>query len=305
MYLGKVGYPSLSSSPVTSPAGAKFPTSEVHRMPFFFSSSDTSSHQPQHPFQPSDQAPKSFNMTEPNQTRFNQEAANWDSNPSVVLATELAVESYLPFCSASFDILDLGCGTGLLSLLLAPHVRSITAVDSASGMIDVLTAKLSSSGSHQNVKNVLAVCALLQDPDDARLQIDPLTKATLGSETRARTFDLVVSHLVLHHIPDLAAVFKTIYGLLKPGGKVAVTDFEDFGPEARKFHPESKMDGVERHGVKREDIQKIIEEAGFESVTVETAFELPKRVESEPGKGDIESGPTKVFPFLICSGTKP
>ncbi|KAK0726245.1 S-adenosyl-L-methionine-dependent methyltransferase [Apiosordaria backusii] len=244
-------------------------------------------------------------MTEPNQTRFNQEAANWDSNPSVLLATELALRSYLPFCNPSLDILDLGCGTGLLSLLLAPHVRSVTAVDPAPGMIDVLTAKLSPSGSHQNVKNVLPVCALLEDPNDPRLQIDPLTKATLETGTPVRKFDLVVSHLVLHHIPDLPAVFKTIYGLLKPGGKAAVTDFEDFGPEARKFHPESKMDGVERHGIKREDIHKIIEGAGFEGVTVETAFELPKRVESEPGKGDIESGPTMVFPFLICSGVKP
>ncbi|KAK4180517.1 S-adenosyl-L-methionine-dependent methyltransferase [Triangularia setosa] len=244
-------------------------------------------------------------MTEPNQTRFNQEATNWDSNPSVVLATELAVKSYLPLCDPSLDILDLGCGTGLLSLLLAPHVRSVTAVDSAPGMIDVLAAKLSLSGSHQNAQNVLPVCALLEDPDDGRLQINPLTKAPLANGAPAREFDLVVSHLVLHHIPDLAAVFKTIFGLLKPGGKVAVTDFEDFGPEARKFHPESKMDGVERHGIKREDIRKIIEEAGFEGVTVETAFELSKQVESEPGKRDIENGWTMVFPFLICSGTKP
>ncbi|KAK4194222.1 S-adenosyl-L-methionine-dependent methyltransferase [Triangularia verruculosa] len=172
-------------------------------------------------------------------------------------------------------------------------------------MIDVLTAKLSSSGSHKQDQNVLPVCALLEDPNDTRLQIDPMTRDALEAGSPPRRFDLVVSHLVLHHIPDLAAVFKIMFELLKPGGKVAVTDFEDFGPEARKFHPESKMEGVERHGIRKEDIRKIIEESGFEGVTVETAFELPKRVESVPGKGDTESGPTMVFPFLICSGTKP
>lgn len=37
---------------------------------------------------------------------------------------------------------------------------------------------------------------------------------------------------------------------------------------------------------------------------VEIVFELFKRVESEFGKGDIESGLIKVFFFFICSGMK-
>lgn len=67
-------------------------------------------------------------------------------------------------------------------------------------------------------------------------------------------FDFVVLYLVLYYILDLVVVFKMIYGLLKLGGKVVVIDFEDFGFEVRKFYFESKMDGVERYGVKREDI---------------------------------------------------
>jgi SAM-dependent methyltransferase len=248
-------------------------------------------------------------MTTASNARFNAEALSWDSNPTVQQATALAHKAYLAHLPpaevlSTYDILDLGCGTGLLSLALAPSVRSVTAVDAAEGMIAALESKLSSpTAATDDVKsksnNILPVHALLQDPDDARLATDPAT----GNPTApGRRFDLVVSHLVLHHIPDLAPLFRTIHGCLKPGGKVMVTDFEDFGPEARKFHPESKMDGVERHGIGRGMIRAVLEEAGFGDVRVETAFEMGKEVETVPGSGVM--GPVVVFPFLICEGTK-
>jgi SAM-dependent methyltransferase len=250
-------------------------------------------------------------MTTASNARFNAEALSWDSNPTVQQATALAHKAYLAHLPpanvlSTYDILDLGCGTGLLSLALAPSVRSVTAVDAAEGMVAALKSKLSSPAAAStdndvktNNNNILPVHALLQDPDDARLATDPAT----GNPTApGRRFDLVVSHLVLHHIPDLAPLFRTIHGCLKPGGKVMVTDFEDFGPEARKFHPESKMDGVERHGIGRSMIKGVLEEAGFGNAQVETAFEMAKEVETAPGSGVM--GPVVVFPFLICEGTK-
>jgi SAM-dependent methyltransferase len=240
-------------------------------------------------------------MTSANTARFNAEALSWDTNPDVQQATALAHKAYLahlPPAStlSTYDVLDLGCGTGLLSLALAPSVRSVTAVDASDGMIATLQSKLASPDNI--VKNIRPVCALLEDPDDPRLATDPVT----GTPQPGRRFDLVVSHLVLHHIPDLEALFRTIYGCLKPGGKVMVTDFEDFGPEARRFHPEGKMDGVERHGIERGEIRRVLEGAGFEEVRVETAFEMGKKVETQPGSGVL--GPVVVFPFLICEGTK-
>jgi len=245
-------------------------------------------------------------MSTQNNTRFNAEAASWDSNPDVQLATQLAHAAYLdrlPHPSASddlsnYDVLEIGCGTGLLSLALAPSVRSLTAVDAAQGMIAVLDDKITSGG----IRNVRAVCALLTDPDDERLQTDPVTKTAYAPDKRPKRFDLVVSHLVLHHISDLRYLFSTLAHCLKPGGRVMVTDFEDFGPEARRFHPEDKMDGVERHGIQRDEIRGILEGAGFVDVKVETAFEMDKLVETTPGSG--VKGPTMRFPFLVCEGTR-
>ncbi|KAK1780208.1 S-adenosyl-L-methionine-dependent methyltransferase [Copromyces sp. CBS 386.78] len=243
--------------------------------------------------------------------RFNADAANWDSNPSIQLATTLAFESYLsrlppPSELSSFNVLEIGCGTGLLSLMLAPHVRSLTAVDAAEGMIEVLSHKLSWGGAYEKVKNVRPVAYLLEDPEDSVIKLDPVT-----GETWEGKFDLVISHLVLHHVADLPALFRTIYGTLKPsingdgkGGRVITTDFENFGPEATRFHPEAKMDGVERHGITEEEMEGVLRQAGFEEVKVERGFVLSKRVESEPGKGDMESGPVMEFPFLVCEGRR-
>lgn len=249
-------------------------------------------------------------MTTANTTRFNAEAAAWDSNPGVLLASALASDAILSRLGRPDplpDVLELGCGTGLLSLSLAPHVRSLTAVDAAEGMVAALRAKLAADGGPGR-NNVRAVCALLEDPDDARIRGDPVAPEGQGEEEQLlppRRFDLVVSHLMLHHVPDLAPLLRTMFGCLRSGGggRVALTDYEDFGPGARRFHAEAKMDGVERHGVRGPDMEALLRGAGFVDVVVETAFEMDKAVETEPGSGVL--GPTMTFPFLICLGRKP
>lgn len=240
----------------------------------------------------------SANMSEANNDRFNAEAAAWDSNPDIHLASSLAlkaIQTHIPALQ-SLNVLEIGCGTGVLSLLIAPHVRSLTAVDVAEGMISALKLKLAKPDAPQNI---LPVYAMLEDPDDERIRPDPLSKEV----GRPRRFDLVISHLVLHHIPALPEVLTTMYGCLKSGGGVALTDFEDFGPEARKFHPEAKMTGVERHGISRKAMKGLLSDAGFVDVKVETAFEMEKDIEVKPGEGVVK-GHKMTFPFLICTGKK-
>ena len=106
----------------------------------------------------------------------------------------------------------------------------------------------------------------------------------------------------MYHIPSLEYIQKTMFGCLKKGGRVALTDFENFGDEARRFHPESKTVGVERHGLGREEMKRLLEDVGFEDVSVEGAFEVEKDVETVPGKG--MEGKKMVFPFLLCLGRK-
>lgn len=177
--------------------------------------------------------------------------------------------------------MEIGCGTGLLTVLVAPEVNTITAVDSSSGMIKALKAKLANNPA---LSNVTAVEALLEDADDLRIRQNP---------ERPRQFQLIISHLVLHHIPDLPKFLTLLYDCLGDRGQVALTDFENEGPQSRAFHPESKMEGVERHGIRKDEIKSLMEQAGFERVSVTRIFSIEK---------GVETGGTQKFPFLMIQG---
>lgn len=315
-----------------------------------------------------------------NNDRFNAEAAAWDANPDVHRASDGALQAllstYPPPSSSSngngngnssssnnnnnsvihltstaptTDVLEIGCGTGLLSFRLAPYVRSILAIDAAEGMIAALEAKLAVAA--PEIQSVITpLCILLEDAEDPRLppapapapapspfpfsssgggDDDDVTQQKSKSEHKSasangnanasgpprKKFDLITSHLVLHHIPPttaLPALLATMHAALRPGGEVALTDYQDTGPQARKFHPEAKMDGVESpRGIDAVAFAGLLRDAGFEDVVVAPQWTMAKEVERFPGEwGPSGQKPvgaslaTMDFPFLLCRGRK-
>ncbi|KAF2482286.1 S-adenosyl-L-methionine-dependent methyltransferase [Neohortaea acidophila] len=241
--------------------------------------------------------------------RFNKEAESWDSRPFVKEASrdaqKVLVEKLqsLNQQTSKAQVLEIGCGTGILSFLMAPHVERIVAIDAAQGMIDVLEKKLKASDAP---KNIMPVAVLLEDPEDP--QLPPADPAK--PDGPRQKFDLILSHLVLHHIPDLEAVLHTMLGCLAPSGRVMLTDFEDFGSEARRFHPESKMDGVARHGIAAAWMAELMEKVGFVNVGVRPEWTMTKTVEKFAGefgeKGQMQEGQGEKmeFPFVVCYGER-
>ncbi|KAK3071394.1 hypothetical protein LTR53_008706 [Teratosphaeriaceae sp. CCFEE 6253] len=246
-------------------------------------------------------------MTSNGNARFNDEAASWDARPFVHEASKFAAEAILEktktLKTAPQQVLEIGCGTGILSFLIAPHVARVVAVDAAEGMIDVLKQKLQRP---EAPKNIVPVAVLLEDPEDRALP------PTDGGEPEGgrQKFDLITSHLVLHHIEDLRAVLSTMLRCLAPGGTVMLTDFEDFGPEAKRFHPAGRMAGVERHGIHAQNMADLMEQVGFVGVDVGAAWTMSKKVERFDGEfkdGGIarpETGETLKFPFVLCYGER-
>lgn len=240
-------------------------------------------------------------------SRFNAEAAAWDSRPFVHEASQEAAKAILARLKHTetppngLQVLEIGCGTGILSFLLAanPGVASVVAVDAADGMIDVLKEKLQRPDAPGNI---LPLALLLEDPEDPALPSGPH-----GTSQR---FDIITSHLVLHHIPELKSVLQTMYGCLKPGGRVMLTDFEDFGLEAKRFHPASKMDGVARHGINAIDMKALLEDVGFAEVDVRPHWIMNKKVEKfegefgEKGMAGDDMGEMMQSPFVLCYGVK-
>lgn len=156
-------------------------------------------------------------------------------------------------------------------------------------MIAALEAKLAA----QSVTtNILPIYIELKGSSG----LTPQQLDTSTFELTPQRFDLVVSHLTLHHVPKMDALLATLFAVLKEGGKIALTDFENTGPEAELFHPKSKWEGVERHGIAKDEMERLIAEAGFVDVVVKEGWRMEK---------DIEGGESAEFPFLICLGTKP
>ncbi|KAJ5481182.1 hypothetical protein N7539_007076 [Penicillium diatomitis] len=232
--------------------------------------------------------------------RFNSEAANWDTNPVVLEATRHAFQTLKPIIqtmssssSHGLDVLEVGCGTGLLTTQVAGLVNTIVAIDPAAEMIKMLQTKLTSNSAP---KNILPIAQLLEDPEDPALP--PADPASPFGQRRK--YDLITSHLVLHHVPDLEPFLKVLLGCLKPRGRVALTDFEDFGPQAKYFHPPSKLDGVERHGIPREGFADLMRKVGFIDVNVWVGWTMDVSTE------EWSDAPSKMpFPFLVCEGARP
>jgi ubiquinone/menaquinone biosynthesis C-methylase UbiE len=95
--------------------------------------------------------------------------------------------------------LELGCGTGFftLNLKLAGVIDEGHVTDLSPGMVEV--AQRNARGLGFDIAGKVA--------DAEQLPYDDAT------------FDIVVGHAVLHHIPDLDLAFAEIMRVLKPGGR--------------------------------------------------------------------------------------
>jgi SAM-dependent methyltransferase len=99
----------------------------------------------------------------------------------------------------SFDrSLELGAGTGYfsLNLLQAGVITDATCTDISQGMVDTLASNAERLG--------LDVDARIADAE--ALPFDD------------ESFDLVLGHAVLHHLPDLDQAWREIHRVLRPGG---------------------------------------------------------------------------------------
>jgi len=100
------------------------------------------------------------------------------------------------------DVLDIGCGNGVLSLYCAKHGGQVLGID---------ISDKAAEASQIAAKN-LGLSKL------ASFKASPLEDLR---DTQA--YDLVVLSEVIEHIPDDAAAMAKIARILKPGGKVYIT----------------------------------------------------------------------------------
>ncbi|MBM3584972.1 MAG: class I SAM-dependent methyltransferase [Alphaproteobacteria bacterium] len=109
-------------------------------------------------------------------------------------------------------LLDIGCGTGLLALALAPHVRAVHACDISAGMVERARRNLSD------------------------LETVSVSVGTIAETGQAdRSFDKALCYSVIQYLAGeqaLGAAFAEIRRVLKPGGRAFLAANPDLDRKA-------------------------------------------------------------------------
>lgn len=150
--------------------------------------------------------------------------------------------------TAGRSVADIGAGAGELTVALArvvgPRGR-LYATELESGRLRAIRRAAESAGLN-NVTVLEAHATRTNLPDGC--------------------CDALVLRNVYHHIKDPGLMNKSLYQSLKPGGRLAIIDFEP--DSAESADPTRRSDG-EQHGVTPATVVRELREAGFERVVVE------------------------------------
>jgi ubiquinone/menaquinone biosynthesis C-methylase UbiE len=144
---------------------------------------------------------------------------------------------------------EIGAGEGELTILVARHVGPsgrVFTTELGENRVRTLRAAVEKA----SVGNVTIV-----EADAARTNLPE------------GCCDAVFMRAVYHHFGDPAAMNRSLWASLRPGGRLAVMDFTPRGDEEAS-NPADRDEGG-RHGVKPETVLKELVAAGFERIQVE------------------------------------
>jgi ubiquinone/menaquinone biosynthesis C-methylase UbiE len=202
---------------------------------------------------------------------FDGVASSWDENPGRVKVAADIAQTILRELELrpDMDVMDFGCGTGLVSLALQPFVHSVTGVDSSAGMLGVFDSKIAKLGLG-NVRTQFC---------------DPARGDTLSGH-----YDLVVSAMTFHHVAEIGPLLDQLARITKPGGRLCIADLD---PDDGQFHDDNT--GVYHFGFDRAALREVFAKAGFDHVATNDAAEVVK-----PGP----DGELRRFTVFLMTGTK-
>jgi SAM-dependent methyltransferase len=131
---------------------------------------------------------------------FDEHADHGLHDPHIRNAWAARLVSWLP--TTLVDVLDLGCGTGSLSMLMAQHGHRVVGVDLSPNMVEHAQRKLSAAGLNARV--------LVGDA------ADPLP---LG-----HSVDVILARHLLWTLPDPTAALQRWIALSRPGGRLVLIE---------------------------------------------------------------------------------
>ena len=209
--------------------------------------------------------------TNPSAPYFEKVADQWDKLRSGYF-TEAVRESAVQkaYLHPQMIVADIGTGTGFIAAGLAPLVKRVHVLDGSPEMIDVARKNLAQ---FENVEFHVA--------DGLAL---PLPETSL---------DAVFANMYLHHCPDPLAAIREMVRLLRPGGRLVLTDLDTHTYEWLKTEMADVWLGFERS-----QIREWFELAGLVNVVVDCTGQ---NCQSDCKSGEGEHADISIF---VAAGTK-
>lgn len=174
--------------------------------------------------------------------------------------------------TADDNVLDLGCGPGIVSCTFAEVARHVTGLDLAPAMLERARARQAERG----LSNMTWTCG-----DVAQLPFAD------------NSFSMVVTRYTFHHFLSPAAVLAEMKRVCRPGGRVVVADVT---PEPEKLPAydqfETLRDPSHAHALSLEGLKALYAQAKLVPVETES-FDLEMDLEdlmsgSFPNPEDVE-----------------
>jgi ArsR family transcriptional regulator len=132
---------------------------------------------------------------------FSSSAAQWDRVRDDLFGDRFHLAALGALADPAWVVGDLGCGTGQVSLSIAPFVSRVVAVDASAAMLQAARGRLRGLDNVDLRRGELEALPV----DDERLDVATLV-------------------LVLHHVPDPARALAEVARVLKRGGRAVVVD---------------------------------------------------------------------------------
>lgn len=189
-------------------------------------------------------------------------------------------------------VLEVGCGLGRYTLILAEYGVRVEGLDLTSELIDTLAAEIKG---HYDIP--LHACDVID----------------CGPEMSG-AFDAVIGFFVLHHVHDLDTTFAAVQRLVRPGGMVAFIEPNPINPLYYlqiTFMPDMSWHGEKGiFKMRRKLIGASMARAGLQDTSRQTFGFFPPPVTNAPGGVALESFFERIpiwrpaLPFQVFAGVR-
>ena len=175
---------------------------------------------------------------------FKEVANEWDNMRQSFFSESIREKAYeIAAVKEGQLAADIGAGTGFVTEGLIQKGLKVIAVDRSDEMLDKMQQKFKD---HERLE--------CRQGEAENLPIDK------------DTVDYAMANMYLHHVETPLTAIKEMVRILKPGGKLVITDLDEHNHEFLKTEQHDRW-----MGFKREDIKQWFLTAGLKNVVVDCA----------------------------------